>query len=101
MNTSDLEELSKFVTQARELREIVREIMPYIEIIKREMPNDRLIRAGEAAQILGVSKSTIGQFVKAKLLTPFYTANSQHQKFWLSQVKALPRKNQWTLKEKF
>ena len=99
MNTSDLEELSKFVTQARELREIVREIMPYIEIIKREMPNDRLIRAGEAAQILGVSKSTIGQFVK--VLTPFYTANSVHQKFWLSQVKALPRKNQWTLKEKF
>lgn len=97
MSTLDLDELSKFVAQAQELREIVHEIMPYIEIIKREVPNDRLVRASEAAKILGVNKSTIGQFVRAKLLTPFYTANSGHQKFWLSQIKALPREKQWRI----
>ena len=61
------------------------------------LPPDRLIRAGEAAQILGVGKSTIGEFVKARLLTPFYV-NSDQKRFWLSEVKALPRKKPWKIR---
>ena len=45
------------------------DVVPYIEVIKQGMPNDRLIRAGEAARILGVSKllnqkPTVGSAIK-------------------------------------
>ena len=83
------------------MQAILQEIMPMIEVIKTvelSLPTDRLIRAGEAAQILGVSKSTIGHFVKAGLLTPLYV-NSEQKRFWLSEVKALPRKKAWSLGE--
>ncbi|MBR3747057.1 MAG: hypothetical protein IKN27_08880 [Selenomonadaceae bacterium] len=62
------------------------------------MPTDRLIRVHEAAEILGVGKATIGEFVKAGLLTPLYV-NSDQLRFWLSQVKKLPRKKPWRVKE--
>ena len=103
MNTLDLAALQRFTTQAQKLQAIIADVQPFLETIKefdgRELiPTDKLIRAGEAAQILGVSKSTIGAFVKAGLLTPLYV-NSDQKKFWLSQVKTLPRKKPWTLKE--
>ena len=96
MSTLDLDELSKFVAQAQKLQDILHDVVPYIEVIKQQVPNDRLIRAGEAARILGVSKSKIGHYVKAGLLKPYYT-DSEFQKFWLSEVKALPKEEQWTL----
>ena len=103
MNTLDLAALQRFTTQAQKLQAIIADVQPFLELVKefdgRELiPTDKLIRAGEAAQILGVSKSTIGAFVKAGLLTPLYV-NSDQKKFWLSQVKTLPRKKPWTLKE--
>lgn len=101
MNTLDLDTLVKFTAQAQKLQAIAREIMPLVEAMreldgKAIIPTDRLIRAGEAAQILGVSKSAIGSFVKAGLLTPLYV-NSAQKKFWLSEVKALPRKKPWSI----
>lgn len=96
MSTIDLNELAAFITQAQKLQDILHDIVPYIEVIKQQVPNDRLVRAGEAARILGVSKSKIGHYVKAGLLKPYYT-DSEFQKFWLSEVKALPKEEQWTL----
>lgn len=103
MNTLDLAALQKITAQAQKLQALAREIQPFLELVKemdgREfIPTDRLIRAGEAAQILGVNVSTIGAFCKAGILTPLYV-NSDQKKFWLSEVKALPRKNPWRLKE--
>lgn len=103
MNTLDLDALQRFTQQARQLQAIVADLQPFLDTLKELdgrtfIPADRLIRSSEAAQILGVSKSTIGEFVKAGLLTPLYV-NSDQRKFWLSQVKALPRKQPWTIKE--
>ena len=99
MNTLDLGILQRITTQAQKLQAIARDVMPLIEAMqdgKAIIPTDRLIRAGEEAQMLGVSKSTIGAFVKAKLLTPYYV-NSDQKKFWLSEVRALPRNKSWTI----
>ena len=99
MNTLDLDALKKFTEQAQKLQAILKDVEPMIELIRTaelQLPTDRLIRAGDAANILGVSKSTIGYFVKAGLLTPLYV-NSEQKKFWLSEVKALPRKKAWTV----
>ena len=101
MNTLDLDALQRFTEQARRLQSIAADLQPFLELVKELdgknfAPADRLIRAGEAAQILGVSKSAIGEFCKAGLLTPLYV-NSEQKKFWLSQVRALPRKEAWTL----
>ena len=103
MNTLDFDALQRFTKQARELQAIVADIQPFLDTLKELdgktfIPTDRLIRASEAAQILGVSKATIGDFVKAGLLTPFYV-NSDQRKFWLSQVKSLPRTIPWVIKE--
>lgn len=53
---------------------------------------DVLVRQGEAAEVLGVSKAAITRFVNDGLLTPYYTPNSQQRKFWLSEVKAVATK---------
>lgn len=57
---------------------------------------DRLVRAGEAAKILGVNKSTIGALCRAGLLTPLYV-DSEQKRFWLSEVKAIPQKQPWRI----
>ena len=103
MNTLDLDALTKFTAQAQKLQRIIADLKPFLDTVKefdgRELiPTDRLIRAGEAAQILGVNQSAVGAFVKAGLLTPLYV-NSDQKKFWLSQVKALPRRKPWRLTE--
>ena len=103
MNTLDLATLQKFTAQAQKLQAIAADLQPFLELIRELdgkifLPTDRLIRAGEAAQILGVSKAAISAFVKQGLLTPLYV-NSEQKKFWLSQVKALPRKIPWSIEE--
>lgn len=101
MNTLDLDALQKFTRQAQKLKAIADALKPFLDSI-RELdgkfpPTDRLIRSGEAAQILGVNQSTISAFVKAGLLTPLYV-NSDQRRFWLSQVRALPRRKPWSLR---
>lgn len=104
MNTLDLDALQKFTRQAQKLQAIADELKPFLDSIRdldgKFPPTDRLIRSGEAAQILGVNQSTISDFVKAGLLTPFYV-NSDQRRFWLSQVRSLPRRKPWTLRSDF
>ena len=74
------------------------EILEYLRLIQRGENNvlptktDVLIRAGEAAKILCVSKATIYKYAVEKKLTPYYTAGSEQMKFWCSEVKALAKK---------
>jgi len=103
LNTLDLDALDKLTRKAQKLQAIAADIMPLIKALCElgdkailPLPADRLIRASEAAQILGVGKATIGDFVKAGLLTPYFV-NSEQRRFWLSEVKSLPRKKPWTL----
>ena len=95
MNTLDLDTLTKFTERARELQAIVADLKPFLELIRDldgkiilPIPADRLIRAGEAAELLGVSQTTIGRFVKAGLLKPYYV-NSEQRRFKLSEVNSL------------
>lgn len=86
----------------QELREISRTVTPelirFLELSQNAdtsiMPikGDVLVRQGEAARVLNVNRDAITQFVKAGLLTPYYTPNSRQRKFWLSEVKALATK---------
>ena len=102
MNTFDLDALEKFTRKAQKLQAIATELQPFLELINTfdgkelTMPTDRLIRSHEAAEILGVGKATIGEFVKAGLLTPLYV-NSDQRRFWLSDVMKVPRKKPWRL----
>ncbi len=100
MNTLDLNALQKFTAQAEKLQAIARDVMPFIEAVRNldtlNLPTDRLVRTSEAAQILGVSRTTISAFVNAGLLTPLYV-NSDQRRFWLSEVKSLPRKKPWRI----
>ena len=95
MNTLDLDALTKFPQQARELQTIAAELKPFLELIREldgkailPTPIDRLIRAGEAAEILGVSQTTIGRFIREGLLKPYYV-NSEQRRFKLSEVNSL------------
>ena len=70
------------------------EILEYLRLIKGvdvlfPAKSDVLIRTSEAAKFLGVSKNTIRHYVREKILTPMYTPNSNHMKFWLSDVKKI------------
>lgn len=102
MNTLDLDALEKFTRKAQKLQAIAAQLQPFLELINAldgkdlTMPTDRLIRSHEAAQILGVNKATIGEFVKAGLLTPLYV-NSDQRRFWLSEVMRVPQKKPWRL----
>ena len=101
MKTLDLDALEKFTRQAQKLQAIAAELKPFLELVREldgkeltTMPADRLIRVSDAAEILGVGASTIGEFVKAGLLTPLYV-NSEQRRFWLSEVMKVPRKKPW------
>ncbi len=102
MNTLDLDALDKFTRKVQKLQALVAELQPFLELVRAldgkdfTIPTDRLIRAHEAAQILGVGQAAIGQFVKAGLLTPLYV-NSDQRRFWLSEVMKLPRKKPWRI----
>ena len=80
----------------QELREISRTVTPelirFLELSQNADTSIMLVRQGEAARVLNVNRDAITQFVKAGLLTPYYTPNSRQRKFWLSEVKALATK---------
>ena len=98
----NLDALDKLTRKAQKLQAIAAELRPFLELVRQldgkdfTVPTDRLIRAHEAAKILGVGQSTIGQFVKTGLLTPLYV-NSDQRRFWLSEVMKLPRKKPWRI----
>ena len=99
MTVSDIEAM---VEKGRELQKLLQEtpgIIRFMELMKElgdsaailPAKADRLIRAGEAAQILGVDKAQIYKYAKEGKLTALYTAGSNHKKFWLSAVMSLPK----------
>ena len=103
MNTLDLDALDKLIRKAQKLQALVADLQPFLELVRQlddkkivTVPTDRLIRVHEAAKILGVGQATIGQFVKAGLLTPLYV-NSDQRRFWLSEVMKLPRNKPWRI----
>lgn len=72
---SDNPRLMAFATTLQETRE------PVLLLEK-----DRLIRAGEAAAILGVNVNMIGRYVKDKLLKPHKVPYTKQRRFLLSEV---------------
>ena len=101
MTEISLESLNLLVERARELQKLLTEspeILEYLRLIRQGENNilpiksDVLIRVGEAAKILCVSKATIYKYAVDRKLTPYYTANSEQMKFWYSDVKALAKK---------
>lgn len=96
-----LDDLDALVSKGRELQKILTEtpeILEYLRLIKSGENNilpiklDVLIRTGQAAKILCVSKTAIYKYVKDKCLTPYYTASSNQMKFWYHEVKALAKR---------
>ena len=56
------------------------------------LEKDRLVRAGEAASILGVNENTIGSYVKQGVLKAYQVPGCSHRKFKLSEIWALPKR---------
>ena len=79
-------DFDKLIRKAQKLQALVADLQPFLELVRQldgkeivTVPTDRLIRVHEAAKILGVGKSAIGQFVKAGLLTPLYVNSDQRR----------------------
>lgn len=68
------------------------ELTQGIEGVVMPVKADKLIRQGEAAEVLDVSRSTISRYVREGLLQPVYTPHSSQRKFWLSEVKGIVRR---------
>jgi hypothetical protein len=91
----DIGDIQQLLTAAKKLKKLLQEspeVMAFAEAIKDSrdpvlvLENDRLIRAGEAAEILCCSKNCIGTYCRDGLLTPYYTPGSTKRKFRLSEV---------------
>jgi hypothetical protein len=98
-----LDDLEAMIQKGKELQDLLRqspEIVAFVEGIQQAkepvllLENDRLVRAGEAASILGVNKTSIGEFVKQGLLTPYFTPGSSSRKFLLSELWKIPQKGE-------
>ena len=87
MNTLDLDTLQRFTELARELQTIAADLKPFLELI-RELDGKLILSIPADRLILGVSQTTIGQFVKDGLLKPYYV-NSEQRRFKLSEVNSL------------
>ncbi|MBR2214391.1 MAG: hypothetical protein IJ849_01375 [Selenomonadaceae bacterium] len=74
-------EIAAFASALRECRD------PVLVI-----EQDRLVRAGEAAKILGCNQNTVNGYVCMGKLTAWYTPGSTQRKYKLSEVWALARK---------
>jgi len=103
MDAVNMDDLSALVDKGRELQTILRgnpDIIQFLQLMKdtgesmAAMPvkTDTLIRAGEAADVLGVDKGLIYTYVREGVLRPYYTPHSRHMKFWLSEVKQVPQR---------
>lgn len=83
----------------RKILESNPEIFEYMRLAEKfsdaailPLPTDRLVRAGEAAKILGVNPAKIGEYAEKKLLTKLHVEGSSQNKFWLSEVKSMAKK---------
>jgi len=99
----ELAEIEALVEKGQELKKLLQEtpeIISFLTLLKDlgdekvvlPIKTDILIRAGQAAEILGVDKALIYKYVKEGRLHPYRTPPASHMKFWLSEVKAIPQK---------
>ena len=98
----NLDELREAARLLREMAADAEKILPVLQYAEKNLGGvipttaDHLVKAGEAAKILGVSKTSISDFVRAGLLVPVYV-DSERRKFWLSDIMALPKKTPWVV----
>lgn len=105
MTEISLDGLNTLIAKAKELKKILQEnpeILEYMRLAEKfsdavilPIPTDRLVRAGEAAKILGVNPAKISEYADKKILTKLYVDGSSHSKFWLSEVKAVAKNVEW------
>lgn len=102
MNGIEMADLDALVEKGRELKALLQEtpeILSYLKLVNDMSDKkvvlsgatDVLLRAGQAAKVLGTDKSTIYSYVREGLLRPKWTPNSKYMKFWLSEVRGLVR----------
>ena len=100
----NLEELREAARLLHEMALDAEKVLPVLQYAEKNQSGvipttaDHLVKAGEAAKILGVSKTSISNFVRAGLLIPVYV-DSERRKFWLSDIMALPKKTPWSVKD--
>lgn len=97
-----MEQLDALVKRGRELQRLLienPEVLEFLRIVQelKEIPvmtekADRLIELSEAARILDTNTGTVGKYVRTGKLTAYKTIGSNHRKFWLSEVMALPER---------
>lgn len=103
MSAVELSDLEAMVQKGQELKALLQEtpeILSFMKCLHKSgdkqivMPvsMDVLVLANQAAKVLGTDKSNIYRYVREGLIRPFYTPHSQYMKFWLSEVKALARR---------
>ena len=76
------------------------EVLQFLELLKETgaerivipVTADKLIEAGQAAEVLKVSKTRVGEYCRSGLLSAYYTPGSSNRKFWLRDVLALAQK---------
>lgn len=101
MTEITLDGLNALITKAKELKKLLQEnpeILEYMRLAEKfsdaavlPIPTDRLIRAGEAAKILGVNPAKITEYADRKILTRLHVDGSIQSKFWLSEVKSVAK----------
>lgn len=100
MSEIKMNDLEALVEKGRELKALLQEtpeILSYLKLVNDMSDKkvilsgatDVLLRAGQAAKVLGTDKSTIYRYVREGLLHPRWTPHSQYMKFWLSEVRGL------------
>lgn len=91
------------VEQMERIQQILKEtpeVLTFLNLMKETkvpalvspVKSDVLVEAGQAAKVLKVSAVKIGQYHTQGLLPAYYVPDSNHRKFWLSDVMSLARR---------
>lgn len=91
------------VEQMERIQQILKEtpeVLTFLNLMKETkvpalvspVKSDVLVEAGQAAKVLKVSVVKIGQYHTQGLLPAYYVPDSNHRKFWLSDVMNLARR---------
>lgn len=84
------ERIHEFLQQAPEVLEFLRLLKETgADQLLVPVRADKLISVGQAAEILKVSKNTIGEYYRRGLLPAYTTLDSGIRKFWMRDVLAL------------
>ncbi len=87
------------INELRELTSLLSpELIRFLELSQNKdvsfipVQGDKLITQSEVAKMLKVTTTTVSHYAKSGLLKPVYTPESSIRKYWLSEVKALPKR---------